>query len=122
MNRLKGELEIKLGEQMRKFRLGWNEVATLEQMLGDSLQTRISEGNFGFDAVRACMFVGLKRNNRELTLEDVGELLGESGDMTLYMRTIMQSLKESMPKIFGDIPLPEQDAPLAVAAAPEATA
>jgi hypothetical protein len=121
MNRLKGELEVQLGERPRKFRLGWNEVAILEQLLGESLQTRIKENNFGFDAVRSCMFVGLKKNNPDLTIDDVGELLGESGDIEMYMRTIVRSLKESMPKIFGAIVIPGED-PLSEAATLKATA
>lgn len=98
VNPQKGEITIEVGGQRRKFAIGWNELAELEELLGAAVPKLIASNNFGFRAVRATMYVGLAKFDPDITIDAVGDMLGETGNLVYFQEKIGEAMQKSMPR------------------------
>ena len=117
-NGYRGEVEIEIGGRVRTMRIGFNEMAALEQRLdGRSIMRLLQENNFGAWALRETLYVGLARGNPKITPNKVGEWIGEDiTRMGYYVSKVTEALMSFMPKQVADEEEAVAAAPLAVTA------
>lgn len=97
-NPVKGEIEIDLPTLgKRTFRIGFNEVCVLEESLGRAMSEVFSK-SIGFREIREVIFVGMR--DASVTREDVGEALGQHGDLKTLGEAMRRSMELSMPHLF----------------------
>jgi hypothetical protein len=99
-NPVRGELELNFGGAKRKFRLGMNEICTLERAYGVKMQNFVgqnSEKSCIFADMRDILYVGLHKYDPSITIEDVGEMMGECTDIEALTFQVMTSMAESNP-------------------------
>jgi hypothetical protein len=98
-NRAKGEVTIEdFGGKDRRMCIGWNQLAEFEELMnGISFQALTASGRTGFKAIRALFYVGLRRYDKSITLNQVGEWLGESGNFEKHAAFIAKTIEASMP-------------------------
>lgn len=93
-NRLRGEVEFTVGEKTYTFRLGMNELVALEQTLGikDPIKA-LAEQQLGIGDLRALARAGLSRYHKELTDEEVGDLIDEMGGLVALSKVAAKSFE-----------------------------
>ena len=95
----RGEVEITIGGKSRVMRLGFDQVATIEQRLeGRSVLKLMSEGNFGMWALRESLYVGLLAHSPKITPEKIsGWLEKDMGNLGYYIKKVAQAIAAFMP-------------------------
>lgn len=89
-NKHRGEVSINLDKE-RTLRLTTNSAVELEKELGFSV-TKINENTIGFTVIRAIIWAALRSDNKDLTIEEVGNLM-DHGDFNDVATKAMEAFK-----------------------------
>ena len=96
-------VEIFLDGKVRKLRYGFNSVADIEARAEASIGTLFKKKRVGFDTMRLLVWGGLKWEDTELTIDDVGNMLERElekcGSLDHISEMVNNALEKS--KIFG---------------------
>jgi hypothetical protein len=93
---------VTFGGKEYKYDLGFNELAIADDMLGGNLIQQLQNAGtngLSLNVVRVLYYVGLKKYHHHLTIDRVGELIGNelrAGDITI------ETLAEFMSQAFAD--------------------
>ena len=96
-------------DKERHMRLPFNAIIEFEKMTGKKI-TEMDEKNMSMENIRALIFVALKGEDKDLTVEQVGDMLhfGNIGDVTKKINLLFEV---SMPeKEEGGNPKPKPQA------------
>lgn len=99
MAKVNGIIHVGVGEELKPFRLDFNAVADLEELLGKGLNAILNEENMGFHTIRAFYWAGLKFKERGLTVTKAGhyvqQMLSEGRELEDLMKPITDALLAS---------------------------
>lgn len=73
-NQKKAEVEIRLNGEVYVLRYGYNELCELEGELGCGFVDAAQNKNASF--LRAALWIGMRKKDRKLTIDQVGNMLG----------------------------------------------
>lgn len=104
-NPVKGEVQFMFGGRRRTFRIGMNQVCSLERALGMSIATVLDAKRVMHLAdLREILYHGLLADDPSLTLEDVGDMIEVHPDPSAIGPMIRESMQAAMPHIFQKKP------------------
>lgn len=107
MNPHKGEVTLEAGGQTYTLRLAANALVIAEELLDKGvaeIADMLSDADgFRLGTARALLFAGLREHHPKMTIEDAGEIIGETG-----IPAVVTKLAESMQAAFAR---PEEGAP-----------
>ncbi len=83
-------------DKPRKLRFSINQLVEAEELLGRPITEVFKDGRIGLRELRLLLWVGLKWEDRRLTLQQVGELMD-----TVSLTYIAEKLGEAITNAFG---------------------
>lgn len=89
--------EIEL-DQPRKFRYDYNAIADVEERAGLGIGAMFSEQRIGYHIIRLLVWGGLKWDNRGLTTDAVGKMIGKFLENGGELGTIVLEIKDMLVK------------------------
>ena len=100
-NSERGEIDVKVGEKTYVFRLGINELISLQRALGlqdEDIQEFFQRlgGDLTLEKLRTVVFHGLKRAQPEVTEDDAGDVIDSIG-ISGVAPLIIESIKLGAP-------------------------
>lgn len=93
-NKHRGYVDIVL-DKPRKLRFTTNAIAELEDVLGQPI-TKLDEESLGVKTLRALLWAGLLHENRDLTIEEAGDLMDHAN-----LEDIATKVMEALQLAFG---------------------
>lgn len=91
-------------DKVRNIKFGINGLIKLEEVLNKPL-TSLGNGDFGISDIRAMLFVGLSWEDKDLTLEKVGDLMDECME-TKGLEYLMEHVGQALNASLGGNALP----------------
>lgn len=92
-------VEIEIGGKSRKLRYDFNAIADIEKAAGLGIGAMFDENRTGFNSIRLLVWGGLKWQERGLTVERTGQLVGDylkdGGSLEELMGKVMDALRQS---------------------------
>ncbi len=92
---------IEIGGAKRPVKYGWNAICEFTDLTGIGLEDLSEDKDFSLSQIRALVYVGLKEGARakkeefEMSIEDVGDWIGEDIDIIVEFTAVFTS---QMPK------------------------
>ena len=96
-NRVRGEVEIEIGEETYTLRYDFNALASIDQRLADAhmpgLLAQFSQGQVNFFALREALWHGLPiQVRRRISVAQLGEMM-EPRKLVYYMDKLVEALE-----------------------------
>lgn len=92
-------VEIELGGKSRRLRYDFNAIADIEQKAGLGIGALFDENRAGLNSLRLLIWGGLKWQERGLTVEQAGQLVGDylkdGGSLEELMGKVTDALRQS---------------------------
>jgi hypothetical protein len=92
-------IEIELGGKVRLLRFDFNAIADIEERAGVGIGTLLGAERVGLHAMRLLLWGGLKHEERGLTVQRVGTLVGEyidgGGDISALGEKLAEAINAS---------------------------
>jgi len=92
-------VEIEIGGKSRKLRYDFNAIADIEKAAGLGIGAMFDENRTGFNSIRLLVWGGLKWQERGLTVERTGQLVGDylkdGGSLEELMGKVTDALRQS---------------------------
>ena len=92
-------VEIELGGKSRRLRYDFNAIADIEQKAGLGIGALFDENRAGLNSLRLLIWGGLKWQERGLTVERTGQLVGDylkdGGSLEELMGKVTDALRQS---------------------------
>jgi hypothetical protein len=92
-------VEIELGGKSRRLRYDFNAIADIEQKAGLGIGALFDENRAGLNSLRLLIWGGLKWQERGLTVEQAGQIVGDylkdGGSLEELMGKVTDALRQS---------------------------
>lgn len=113
MNTHRGEVDVKIGNATYTMRFDTNALAMLERESGVTITQLAGMGEdeekaqsiLGVSFVRAALYAGIKRDNKRLTIEKVGDKM-ELDQIGYYTERIVEALSLALGGPSGNVDAP----------------
>ena len=103
-NKTRGMVDVRLGGRTHTLRFRTHEIAMLEERLGSSITTILSESQLGIRTLREAILVGVaheyagkKGKEARLTISKVSRWIDDCEDLGDLMSTVMEAVALGIP-------------------------
>lgn len=94
-------------DKNRHLKFGMNALIQLEKELGKPITSMADENEFKLEDLRTMIYVGLKWEDKNLTMEQVGDIMDEAIEKN-GMEYLSEKLGEALEGAFGNTAMPSE--------------